>query len=169
MHNAAFADHMARWGQLSEGVAEAPSDAAFLQPRQESLIRARAEVWEAKQRQLHHRAAAQQATRDMGAPAVHAGAAPPAGGNAPWAEADAAWIGGDVPQAEADIATLSRTARAGGGEVPQAAMEAVARGGTTPPAVEAAPSEFGEAVLPGRTGCVAPAALTLERARDTLS
>ena len=65
MHNAAFADHMKRWGQLTAGAAEDASDAAILQPKQESLIRARAEAWEAKQRQLHHRAAAQQATRDL--------------------------------------------------------------------------------------------------------
>src|SRR5688572_2184138 len=65
MHNAAFADHMERWGQLTGGVAEHAAGAAFLQPAQESLLRARAEAWEAKQRQLLHRAAAQQATRDL--------------------------------------------------------------------------------------------------------
>ena len=65
MHNAAFADHMERWGQLTGGVAEHASDAAFLQPHQESLIQARKDAWEAKQRQLRHRAAAQQATRDL--------------------------------------------------------------------------------------------------------
>jgi hypothetical protein len=225
MHNAAFADHMKRWGQLAGGAAEDASDAAILQPRQEDLIRARAEAWEAKKRQLHHRAAAQQATRDLeaamaraqeaatrlqhglqgrlgctspqlvafglrprraakararsralealaalgggaaphhaGEPAIHAAAAPSAGGNAPPAEADAAWTGGDVPQAEADVATLARPAQAGRGEVPQAAAEAAAGGGTAPPDVEAARIEIGEAVPPGRTACVAPAALTL--------
>lgn len=65
MHNAAFADHMERWGRLTGGVAEHASDAAFLQPHQESLIQARKDAWEAKQRQLRHRAAAQQATRDL--------------------------------------------------------------------------------------------------------
>lgn len=65
MHNAAFADHMQRWGQLNRGVAEHASGAAFLQPVQERLIQARAEAREAKERQLYHRAAAQQATRDL--------------------------------------------------------------------------------------------------------
>ncbi|HWN41644.1 MAG TPA: hypothetical protein VNW71_05450 [Thermoanaerobaculia bacterium] len=65
MHNAAFDDQMERWGHLIQGVAEHASDAAFLQPDQEGLIQARKEAWEAKQRQLRHRAAAQQATRDL--------------------------------------------------------------------------------------------------------
>ena len=65
MHNAAFADHMERWGQLNRGVAEHASGAAFLQLAQETLIQSRMEAWEAKQRQLYHRAAAQQATRDL--------------------------------------------------------------------------------------------------------
>lgn len=65
MHNGAFSDQMERWGQLTGGVAEHASGAAFLRPAQETLIQARAEAWEAKKRQLYHRAAAQQATRDL--------------------------------------------------------------------------------------------------------
>jgi hypothetical protein len=65
MHNGAFSDQMERWGQLTGGVAEHASGAAFLRPAQETLIQARAEAWEAKRRQLYHRAAAQQATRDL--------------------------------------------------------------------------------------------------------
>jgi hypothetical protein len=65
MHNGAYDVQMERWGQLSRGVAEHASDAAFLQSDQERLIQARRDAWEAKQRQLRHRAAAQQATRDL--------------------------------------------------------------------------------------------------------
>ena len=104
MHNAAFGDHMRRWGQLTGGVAEHAAGAAFLQPAQESLIRARAEAWEAKQRQLRHRAAAQQATRDLEADAAALSrATATAGGEAPRAEEEAAARGGTAPPA-AEIA-----------------------------------------------------------------
>ena len=161
MHNAAFADHMERWGELTGGVAEHASDAAFLQPVQEQLIRAREEAWEAKQRQLHHRAAAQQATRDLEAAmeraheaatrlrhgllakygatnqklvafGVHPRRSGKASARARALEAAAASQRGTSPHPEAEPAPPAAAAPPAGGSAPRAGADAAWTGGDVP-------------------------------------
>jgi hypothetical protein len=163
MHNAAFADHMERWGQLTGGSVEHASDAAFLQPKQESLIQARAEAWEAKQRQLHHRAAAQQATRDLEAAMARAqeaatrlqnslqgrlGVTNPklvafgvrprraskARARAKVLEAFAALQGGAPPHHAGEPAFQAAAAPSAGGNAPRAEADAAGTGGDVPQA-----------------------------------
>ncbi len=163
MHNAAFADHMKRWGQLTGGAVEDASDAAILQPRQESLSRARAEAWEAKQRQRHHRAAAQQATRDLEAAMARAqeaatrlqhglqgrfGATSPklvafgvrprraakARARSKALEAVAALAGGAAPQHAGEPAIHAAATHPAGGNAPRAEADAASTGGGVPQA-----------------------------------
>lgn len=65
MHNAAFADHAMSWNKLTTSVAATPGLPANMQADREELERALEEARSAEQRQLVHRAAAQQATRDL--------------------------------------------------------------------------------------------------------
>ena len=66
MHNASYAQHMARWSRLSSGVqnfeAELPH---VVRTQHQELLQAIEEVRKAKNQQLIMRAAYQQATRDM--------------------------------------------------------------------------------------------------------
>jgi hypothetical protein len=64
MHNASFSDLNQSWSHLAASVAAAPG-LSRMQTHLEELQQALAEAREAEQRQLAHRAAAQQATRDL--------------------------------------------------------------------------------------------------------
>jgi hypothetical protein len=64
MHNASFSDLNQSWSHLAATVAAAPG-LDHMNPQLEELRQALEEAREAEQRQLAHRAAAQQATRDL--------------------------------------------------------------------------------------------------------
>ena len=64
MHNASFSDLNQSWSHLAATVAAAPG-LVHMHPHLEELGRALEEARAAEQRQLAHRAAAQQATRDL--------------------------------------------------------------------------------------------------------
>jgi hypothetical protein len=184
MHNAAFADHMERWGQLNRGVEEEAAGAAFLRPAQETLNQARAEAWEAKQRQLYHRAAAQQATRDLEAAMARAheaasrlqhgllgyygdtnpklvvfGMHPRRVGKArarlKAREALAALKGGTSPHPSPEPAPQEAAAPSAGGAVPQAEADAAALSPVAPTRGGEAPQAEGE--VAERGGTVPPA------------
>jgi len=64
MHNASFSDLNQSWSHLAASLAAAPG-LSQMQTHLEELQQALAEAREAEQRQLAHRAAVQQATRDF--------------------------------------------------------------------------------------------------------